>query len=305
MLQEACDALIDNGRRGRANRRHRQPPPQEPVGTCSRASRAGSARTCSASAWTTPAGRSIVVGQSSSSHQCGPAQEDGARACSSRFVMRLLVEEGPRPTTSRAPKRHRRARSARGLGRSRGSHQGPPGPAETAPPTLHRLGIQAFMPILVEGSAISDPPARLHRLSTRTSTATRWRFQRPALHGPPRKKRGTMMLFDPPTSFRRRDGSPGRGPTQDMVSGAAFYLTMEESPSSRARRCASSPARARRSSPIKLREVPPFTSRSWPWSRAWDENLEAAVDTRVQTTVGRIIFNQIVPDRLRFKERGT
>ena len=58
MLQEAVDSLIDNGRRGRAVSRLVQPQAQEPVATCSRASRAASARTCSASASTTRAARS-------------------------------------------------------------------------------------------------------------------------------------------------------------------------------------------------------------------------------------------------------
>ena len=55
MLQEAVDSLIDNGRRGRAVAGRRQPQAEEPVATCSRASRGASARTCSASASTTPA----------------------------------------------------------------------------------------------------------------------------------------------------------------------------------------------------------------------------------------------------------
>jgi DNA-directed RNA polymerase subunit beta' len=57
MLQEAVDALIDNGRRGRMVTRPRATGRSSPCPTCSRASRAGSARTCWASAWTTPAAR--------------------------------------------------------------------------------------------------------------------------------------------------------------------------------------------------------------------------------------------------------
>ena len=57
MLQEAVDALFDNGRRSRAGARAGQPAAEVALATCSRASRAGSARTCSASAWTTRAAR--------------------------------------------------------------------------------------------------------------------------------------------------------------------------------------------------------------------------------------------------------
>ena len=55
MLQEAVDALIDNGRRGRAVTGANNRAAQDPCPTCSRASRAASVRTCWASAWTTPA----------------------------------------------------------------------------------------------------------------------------------------------------------------------------------------------------------------------------------------------------------
>jgi DNA-directed RNA polymerase beta' subunit len=57
MLQEAVDALIDNGRRGAGRHGRQQAPAQVASATCSRASRAASARTCSASASTTPAVR--------------------------------------------------------------------------------------------------------------------------------------------------------------------------------------------------------------------------------------------------------
>ena len=57
MLQEAVDALFDNGRRGRPVTGPGQPPAEVACRTCSRASRGASARTCSASAWTTPGAR--------------------------------------------------------------------------------------------------------------------------------------------------------------------------------------------------------------------------------------------------------
>ena len=63
MLQEAVDALFDNGRRGRPVTGPGQPSAEVACRTCSKASRAGSARTCSASASTTPAGRSSSSGR--------------------------------------------------------------------------------------------------------------------------------------------------------------------------------------------------------------------------------------------------
>ena len=91
MLQEAVDALIDNGRRGRAvtgaNNRALKACP-----ICSRASRAASARTCWASAWTTPAVPSSWSARAEDL-PVRPAQGDGHRALPP-FVMKKLVEDG-------------------------------------------------------------------------------------------------------------------------------------------------------------------------------------------------------------------
>ena len=64
MLQEAVDALFDNGRRGRPVTGPGNRAAEVALATCSRASRAGSVRTCSASAWTTPAVRSSCPARS-------------------------------------------------------------------------------------------------------------------------------------------------------------------------------------------------------------------------------------------------
>ena len=101
MLQEACDALIDNGRRGRAIAGHRQPPPQVACPTCSRASRAGSARTCSASASTTRAARSSWSARSSSSTSAACPRR-WRSSCSSRSSCASSSRRAS-PTTSRAP----------------------------------------------------------------------------------------------------------------------------------------------------------------------------------------------------------
>ena len=101
MLQEACDALIDNGRRGRAiagTGNHRL---KSPVATCSRASRAASARTCSASASTTRAARSSWSARSSSSTSAACPRR-WPSSCSSRSSCASSSRRAS-PTTSRAP----------------------------------------------------------------------------------------------------------------------------------------------------------------------------------------------------------
>ena len=80
MLQEAVDALFDNGRRGRPVTGRGGPPAQVARPTCSRASRAASVRTCWASASTTPAVRLSSSARTLKLHQCGLPKTDGARA---------------------------------------------------------------------------------------------------------------------------------------------------------------------------------------------------------------------------------
>ena len=79
MLQEAVDALIDNGRRGRCRHWRQQPRPSRACPICSRASRAASARTC----WARvdyPGRSVIVVGPELKIYQCGLPKEMGHRA---------------------------------------------------------------------------------------------------------------------------------------------------------------------------------------------------------------------------------
>ena len=87
-------------------------------------------------------------------------------------------------------------------------------------PTLHRLGIQAFEPVLVEGRAIKLHPLVCTAL-TPTLTATRWpstcRFRQ-------RRRPKPASLCLPQKSLKPSDGRPVAVPTQDMVLGS-YYLT--------------------------------------------------------------------------------
>ena len=91
-------------------------------------------------------------------------------------------------------------------------------------PTLHRLGIQAFEPILIEGSAHSASTRSSPPPSTPTSTATRWlctsRFRR-------RRSRKRELMLASKNLLKPADGEPIISPSKDMVLGV-YYLTMKQ-----------------------------------------------------------------------------
>jgi DNA-directed RNA polymerase subunit beta' len=291
MLQEACDALIDNGRRGRAiagTGNHRLKSLSDML-----KGKQGRFRQNLLGKRVDYSGRSvIVVGPELKLHQCGLPKKM-ALELFKPFVMRLLVEKGHAHNIKSAKRIVERVRPEVWDVLEEVIKDHPV--LLNRAPTLHRLGIQAFMPILVEGSAIQihplvctafnadfdgDQMAVLVPLSTAAQEEAR-----------------TMMLSTA-NLLSPADGSPVVAPTQDMVLGC-FYLTMEK-PLVEGKKMRLFSSEGEAILTYQLREVTlhePVVA----MVKAWDENLEAAVDTRVQTTVGRIIFNQIVPDRLRFK----
>ena len=171
MLQEAVDALIDNGRRGRPVTGPEQPSAQIALAIFSKASRAASGRTCSASASTIPAVRSSSSVRTLKLHQCGLPKEM-ALELFKPFVMKKLVD---RALSAQHQEReaHGRARASGSLGRARRSHQASIRCCSTA----HRRCIvwafrrsnrcwwKAKRSICIRSSA---------RRTTPTSTATRW-----------------------------------------------------------------------------------------------------------------------------------
>jgi DNA-directed RNA polymerase subunit beta' len=117
----------------------------------------------------------IVVGPSLKLHQCGLPKKI-ALELYQPFIIRKLKELGT-PTRSRAPRRCSSGRTRRSGTFSKQVIQNHPVLLNRAP-TLHRMGIQAFEPILVEGNAITCIRWSAE-VSTRTSTATRWRSTLP------------------------------------------------------------------------------------------------------------------------------
>jgi DNA-directed RNA polymerase subunit beta' len=291
MLQEACDALIDNGRRGRAiagTGNHRLKSLSDML-----KGKQGRFRQNLLGKRVDYSGRSvIVVGPELKLHQCGLPKKM-ALELFKPFVMRLLVEKGFAHNIKSAKRIVERVRPEVWDVLEEVIKDHPV--LLNRAPTLHRLGIQAFMPILVEGSAI-----HLHPLVCTAFNAD-FDGDQMAVHVPlstlAQEEARTMMLSTA-NLLSPADGSPVVAPTQDMVLGC-FYLTMDK-PLVEGKKMRLFSSEAEAILTYQLREVTlhePVVA----MVKAWSEEAGTTVDTRVTTTVGRIIFNQIVPDRLRFK----
>jgi DNA-directed RNA polymerase subunit beta' len=291
MLQEACDALIDNGRRGRAiagTGNHRLKSLSDML-----KGKQGRFRQNLLGKRVDYSGRSvIVVGPELKLHQCGLPKKM-ALELFKPFVMRQLVEKGFAHNIKSAKRIVERVRPEVWDVLEEVIKDHPV--LLNRAPTLHRLGIQAFMPILVEGSAI-----QIHPLVCTAFNAD-FDGDQMAVHVPlstAAQEEAKTLMLSTANLLSPADGSPVVAPTQDMVLGC-FYLTVSKPlAEGKSPRLFSSEAEAILA--YQLRTVTlhePVTA----MVRVWDEEAQAAVEQRMDTTVGRIIFNQIVPDRLRFK----
>jgi len=291
MLQEACDALIDNGRRGRAiagTGNHRLKSLSDML-----KGKQGRFRQNLLGKRVDYSGRSvIVVGPELKLHQCGLPKKM-ALELFKPFVMRQLVEKGFAHNIKSAKRIVERVRPEVWDVLEEVIKDHPV--LLNRAPTLHRLGIQAFMPVLVEGSAI-----QIHPLVCTAFNAD-FDGDQMAVHVPlssAAQEEARTMMLSTANLLSPADGSPVVAPTQDMVLGC-YYLTMEgpQSKSKKAPRLFASEDEAILA--FQLRTVTlhePVEAEV----RTWDDTLGALRAERRRTTVGRVIFNQIVPDRLRF-----
>ncbi len=219
MLQEAVDALIDNGRRGRAV-----------TGANNRALKSlsdmlkgkqGRFRQNLLGKRVDYSGRSvIVVGPELKLYQCGLPKEMAIELFRP-FVMKKLVEDGDASNIKSAKKM-----VDKGLPKVWDALEfvikDHPVMLNRAP-TLHRLGIQAFEPVLVEGRAI-----KLHPLVCTPFNAD-FDGDQMAVHVPLSAEAQTearILMLSANNLLRPQDGSPVTVPTQDMVLGS-YYLTYE------------------------------------------------------------------------------
>ena len=217
MLQEAVDALIDNGRRGRAI-----------TGTGNRKLKSlsdllkgkqGRFRQNLLGKRVDYSGRSvIVVGPELKLHECGLPKKM-ALELFKPFVMRELVNKGHTTNIKSAKRMVERNHPYVWDVLDEVIHEHPV--LLNRAPTLHRLGIQAFMPVLVEGSAIQIHPLVCHAFNA-DFDGDQMAVHVPLFSGAIAEAKNLMMSSQ--NILSAADGHPVVAPTQDIVLGC-FWLT--------------------------------------------------------------------------------
>ena len=291
MLQEAVDALIDNGRRGR------------PVtGPGNRALKSlsdmlkgkqGRFRQNLLGKRVDYSGRSvIVVGPELKIYQCGLPKEMAIELFKP-FVMKKLVNDGTAHNIKSAKRMVERLRPEIWDVLEEVIKEHPV--FLNRAPTLHRLGIQAFEPVLVEGRAL-----KLHPLVCTAFNAD-FDGDQMAVHVPlsvEAQAEARFLMLSANNLLKPQDGRPVTVPTQDMVLGSYYLNLYKHAEPGEGKVFASEEevllaynAKAiTLHSIIKVRKTAEFEGRK--------------VTGIIQTTCGRIIFNEVVPQNLGFVDRS-
>ena len=292
MLQEAVDALIDNGRRGR------------PVtGPGNRALKSlsdmlkgkqGRFRQNLLGKRVDYSGRSvIVVGPELKIYQCGLPKEMAIELFKP-FVMKELVSNGTAHNIKNAKKMVERLQPEVWDVLEDVIKEHPV--MLNRAPTLHRLGIQAFEPILVEGKAI-----KLHPLVCTAFNAD-FDGDQMAVHLPlsvEAQAECRFLLLSPNNLLKPSDGGPVAVPSQDMVLGI-YYLTQERPGAAGEGKFFKNVNEA-----ILAYENGVVTLHSRIKVRVSKTMADGTVKTDiVESTVGRFIFNEIIPQDLGFVDRS-
>jgi DNA-directed RNA polymerase subunit beta' len=284
MLQEAVDALFDNGRRGRVITGPNNRPLKSLSDTLK--GKQGRFRQNLLGKRVDYSGRSvIVVGPYLKLHQCGLPKKM-ALELFKPFILRKLEERGIASSIKAAKKYVEKERPEVWDILEEVIREHPV--LLNRAPTLHRLGIQAFEPILVEGKAIEIHPL--------VCTAFNADFDgdQMAVHVPlsmEAQLEAQVLMLSANNILSPANGSPLAVPTQDMVLGI-YYLTKER---------LSAPGRPVRGEG-RLFADPEEVRVAYDNE---DVELQARVRVRwkgeiMETTVGRCLFNEVVPEPLRF-----
>ena len=291
MLQEAVDALIDNGRRGRAV-----------TGANNRALKSlsdmlkgkqGRFRQNLLGKRVDYSGRSvIVVGPELKLYQCGLPKEMAIELFRP-FVMKKLVEDGPATNIKSAKKMIDKGQTEVWDALAEIIKDRPV--MLNRAPTLHRLGIQAFEPVLVEGRAI-----KLHPLVCTAFNAD-FDGDQMAVHVPlstEAQAEARFLMLAANNLLKPSDGKPVTVPTQDMVLGS-YYLTMVRENEPGAGKVFRDPAEALMAydakavglhAPIRVRITRELAGKK--------------VSKIIDATVGRLIFNDPIPQDLGYVDRS-
>ena len=296
MLQEAVDALIDNGRRGR------------PVtGPGNRALKSlsdmlkgkqGRFRQNLLGKRVDYSGRSvIVVGPELKIYQCGVPKEMAIELFKP-FVMKELVNTGKAHNIKSAKKMVERLDDGVWDILEYVIKEHPV--MLNRAPTLHRLGIQAFEPILVEGKAI-----KLHPLVCAAFNAD-FDGDQMAIHLPLTQEAQAecrFMLLSPNNLLKPSDGGVVAVPSQDMVLGV-YYLTQEregDTGEGMLFKSIDEAILAYENHFVTLHaKIRCKVRKEWVSEDGQKERLEGIIET----TVGRLLFNEIIPQDLGFTDRS-
>ncbi|MDR2505725.1 MAG: DNA-directed RNA polymerase subunit beta' [Oscillospiraceae bacterium] len=292
MLQEAVDALIDNGRRGRAV----TGPGNRPLKSLSDLLRGkqGRFRQNLLGKRVDYSGRSvIVVGPELKLYQCGLPKEMAIELFKP-FVMEKLVSGGFAHNVKSAKRMVERVKPEVWDILEEVIREHPV--LLNRAPTLHRLGIQAFEPVLVEGKAI-----KLHPLVCTAFNADFDGDQMP-VHVPlsmEAQAEARFLMLAANNILKPQDGKPVISPTHDLVIGC-YYLTLEhhgakgegkifrdQNEAMMAYQCKALALQAR----IKVRV-----------SREWQGETHTGI---ISTTLGRLLFNDAIPQTLGMVRRET
>ena len=287
MLQESVDALIDNGRRGRpiqGSHNHKLKSLSDLL-----RGKQGRFRQNLLGKRVDYSGRSvIVVGPELKMNQCGLPKRM-ALELFKPFVMHRLVMLGVSPNIKSAKRMVERARPEVWDILEEVIKDRPV--LLNRAPTLHRLGIQAFMPVLIEGNAIQIHPLVCSAFNADfdgDQMAVHVPLSRMAVHEASAAMLSTHNMLSPAS------GEPLVAPTLDMVMGCYYLTEIVESPKAKPAlfydrdeaRIAYAAEHISLREKILVRHIPGFNDGD---------------DNAVATTMGRLIFNENLPDEINFK----
>jgi len=299
MLQEAVDALVDNGRRGRAvsgSHNHKLKSLSDLL-----RGKQGRFRQNLLGKRVDYSGRSvIIVGPTLKLHECGIPRKM-ALELFKPFVMNQLVVKGYAHNIKSAKRMAERIRPEV-WDILENVIKGRPVLLNRAP-TLHRLGIQAFMPVLIEGSAI-----RVHPLVCTAFNAD-FDGDQMAVHVPLSKEaviEAKQLMLSTKNMLSPSSGEPVVAPTLDIVLGC-YYLTSKDDSAKGAGTTYGNLDEARLAFEMRLLNVrAPINVRvSNQLNVRTDASHATPADSKdgnkyIETTAGRILINNVIPDELGF-----
>ena len=283
MLQEAVDSLIDNGRRGRAvagSGNHKLKSLSDML-----KGKQGRFRQNLLGKRVDYSGRSvIVVGPELQLHQCGLPKRM-ALEIFKPFVMRRLVELNLAHNIKSAKRIVERAKPEVWDVLEDVIHDRPV--LLNRAPTLHRLGIQAFMPVLIEGSAI-----QIHPLVCSAFNAD-FDGDQMAVHVPLSQyavEEAKRLMLSTHNLLSPSSGDPIVAPTLDMVLGC-YYMTLTRPTARGEGHHYSSISEAKLAYDTRALDLQA------------EVNIRSEDGTSLKTSIGRILFNEVLPAELRFKNQ--